>query len=45
MKDKQLTLNQFHHLKTLLFVPKYGENLVNWGNKKYGCTYTLPLAL
>lgn len=43
--DKTLNKEQFQQLRTLLFVPNYGQSLVKWANKKYGHTLTLPLAL
>jgi hypothetical protein len=43
--DRLLNASQFQHLRALLFVPKYGESLVQWGNKKYEFTLTLPLAV
>jgi hypothetical protein len=45
IQDRQLTEGEFKHLKALLCVPKCGEDLVQWGNSKYGASLTLLLAL
>jgi len=45
MGTKRLKSSHFEHLKAFLLIPKYGQELIEWGNIKYDHKLTVPTAI